>query len=107
MSYGVCPHPECSLSYHSNELNVLSELLAALASREFEHRDTAEISAHLNRFGRFFQLGNTCAQCRSALEIQFIRMAGKIEPEEMRARKQRLEDVLGCRDELVKRGVLV
>jgi hypothetical protein len=66
--FGVCSQAEgCDLSFMSNELTQLIDILRVIRLRTDEGRDLDALLPQLDRFRRFFQKGHFCSHCESRL----------------------------------------
>jgi len=66
--FGVCAGDEsCNLSYVSNELTRLIDLLRVIEVRRHEGRKIDELLPQLDRLVPFFQEGHSCSSCGSRL----------------------------------------
>jgi hypothetical protein len=67
-TFGVCCNTKgCDLSYISDKLTPLFDLLRAINGRRNEGRDIDELLPQLDRFERFFQEGHACLHCGGSL----------------------------------------
>jgi hypothetical protein len=107
-TYGICTNrgSECSLSYESDALVMLEQLLTGLSAREFEHKDTGLVQLELVNLKNLFQPSLRCRECGFALQTEPPPMP-PLAPDDWRYVKAvRLTEALNLRDELLRRHIL-
>lgn len=108
MQYGICPNHEhsCELSYRSQRLAQLHDLLQRIQARESQGTRAAEIGAELKWCTEYFQSGKTCQRCGEILFVAIVTTEGvDLESDEYH-RRIRLNHLLALTGELRARGFL-